>query len=478
MSHTLFHPITQFKPGSAQAEIATQLAVRQLHKEKLADQITELAANIHAATFRLLELIREFDACKGWADDGIASCAHWLNWKCGMALGAARERVRVAHALKDLPKISQTFRKGKLSYSKVRAMTRVATRSNENYLLMIAHFGTASHVERLVRNYRSVKRNEALATARDQHTHRELSWHVDDDGYWVIRGRLPPESGALVTRVLEQAMEEQYQELRAVPAETSDEMMDETRPRPEAIAWRRADALVRLAQGYRSRSASGHSDKFVVHIHTNIETLKADGEGSKLSAESSTENNAESELQCGGKICAETTRRIACDSATVQWLDADGHSHEGQHQMQALSVGRKTRTVPPAIRRALQRRDGGCRFPGCTATRFVDAHHIHHWADGGETSVNNLVLLCSRHHRLVHEGGFDLRKVDGEFRFTNPQGQVVPNSAHGRFCGNVDALLGLNHEFGIRITPKSSQSAWMGENMDDQMAVEGLLFRE
>jgi hypothetical protein len=443
MSHTSTYPTSPLNPGSTQAEITAHLATRQLHKEALADQITELAAHLHAATFRLLELVREFDACEGWAGDGIASCAHWLNWKCGMALGAARERVRVAHALKDLPKISQTFRKGKISYSKVRAITRVATRKNENYLLMIAHFGTAHHVERLVRNYRSVKRNEALAKAQDQHLHRELSWFVDDDGYWVIRGRLPPDAGALVTQVLQQAMDEQFDELQDVPAGISDAEVNETRSRPEPIAWRRADALVRLAQGYRGNKASGRtsgsSEKFLVHIRTDLETLKANGTG------------AESELEPGGKICAETTRRICCDSATVLWLDADGHSCDNKahalpqsehsigaqhpHQFQPLSVGRKTRTVPPAIRRALQRRDGGCRFPGCTATRFVDAHHIHHWADGGETSMNNLVLLCSRHHRLVHEGGFILEKVEGQFQFTNPKGFVVPNSAGGRSRG-------------------------------------------
>lgn len=460
------HRVSQFKPGLTQAEWVAQLTARQLNKEQLGDQITELAAHLHAATFRLLELIREFDACEGWAGEGVLSCAHWLNWKCGTALGAAREKIRVAHALKDLPKISQTFRKGKISYSKVRAITRVATRKNEKYLLMISHFGTASHVERLVRNYRSVKRNEALAKAQGQHAHRELNWFVDDDGYWVIRGRLPPESGALVTQVLQQAMEEQFRELQDVPAGTSgtsdESALDELRARPEPIAWRRADALVRLARGYRNRNDSGNTEKYLVHIHTDIQTLKTEGAG------------AESEIEPGGTCCAETTRRIACDSSVVQWLDDKSDRHEGA----ALSVGRKSRTLPPAIRRALQRRDGGCRFPGCSATHYVDAHHIHHWADGGETGMSNLVLLCVRHHHLVHEGGFSLEKVGGEFRFTNPKGQRVPSSGHGRSRGNVADLFRQNHDLGIRITPKTSQSHWMGEKMDDQMAVEGLLFRE
>jgi hypothetical protein len=459
MSQTLIQTHFGFKPGSVQAEFAGQLATRLLHKENLADQITELAAHLHAATFRLLELIREFDACEGWAGEGVLSCAHWLNWKCGMALGAARERIRVAHALKDLPKISQTFRKGKISYSKVRAMTRVATCKNENYLLMIAHFGTASHVERLVRNYRSVKRNEALVRANDQYQHRELSWHVDDDGYWVIRGRLPPEQGALIQKVLEQAMEENRVEQLDVPAGTSDLPTDEIRPRPEPIAFRRADALLRLAQGHRGQiSSAGSAENFLVHVHTDMATLQQDGEG------------AEAEIEAGGKVCAETARRISCDTAIVQWLD--------RNDGQPLSVGRKSRTIPPAIRRALQRRDGGCRFPGCTATHFVDAHHLHHWADGGDTCMENLVLLCTRHHHLVHEGGFGLEKVCGEFRFTNPQGFTIESSAAGRFRGNVDSIFDLNDARGICITPKSSQSHWMGEKMDDQLAVEGLLYRE
>src|SRR5690606_21500306 len=140
----------------------------------------------------------------------------------------------------------------------------------------------------------------------------------DDDGYWVIRGRLPPDTGALVTQVLEQAIDEQFQELKDVPAGIFEAEEQTLRSKPEPIAWRRADALVRMARGYRSNKASGKasgtSDKFLVHIHTNLETLKANGAG------------AESELEPGGRICAEASRRICCDSATVQWLDADGHS--------------------------------------------------------------------------------------------------------------------------------------------------------
>ncbi len=283
-----------------------------------------------------------------------------------------------------------------------------------------------------------------------------------------MRGRFCPEQGALIQASLQRAMEEEYQERKNVPAGTpadiSGEIQDEIRAHPEPVASRRAAALLRMVQGYQSKtqgqnSSERKSEHWLVHIHTDMETLRQDGMG------------AESEIESGGRLCAETSRRIACDSSVIQWLD----SHDGQ----PLITGRKIRTIPPAIRRALQRRDGGCRFPGCTATRFVDAHHIHHWADGGETSMSNLLLLCRHHHRLMHEGGFGLQKLsNSEFKFTNPAGISIPNCPAGRSRGNVNTLFALNDKRAIRITPKSSQSCWMGEKMDDQMAVEGLLFRE
>jgi hypothetical protein len=435
---------------------------RRAHLEQLEDQITELAAHISAATYRLLELIREYDLCGGWFGPGLNSCAHWLNWKCGISLGAAREKVRVAHALAGLPQISAAFRHGRVSYSKVRAMTRVATVDNEDYLLDIALHGTAQHVERLVRQYRQVKRNEALALENARHAQRELSWFVDHDGYWVCHGRFTPEQGALIQSSLEAALETQFQEAKNVPAGTSaDNPPDELRPRPEPIASRRADALVRLAEAYGTDSeASVHGgDRFLLHVHTDMESLQADGAG------------AQAELEGHGPIAAETTRRLACDAGVVQWReDAKGKT---------LDVGRKSRSIPPAIRRALQRRDGGCRFPGCTCSRFVDAHHIQHWADGGETAMHNLVLLCRRHHRLVHEGGFGIRQSpSGEMIFSGTQGQTIPAAAQTRSRGNVFSIFAAHRQAGLDITPETPIPNWLGERMDDSMAVEGLLQRE
>jgi hypothetical protein len=254
-------------------------------------------------------------------------------------------------------------------------------------------------------------------------------------------------------------MEAQFQEGKNVPAGTfSAEQADAIHARPEPIASRRADALVRMAQAYGAgaKSTVHAGDRVLLHVHTDLETLRADGCG------------AQAELEGHGAISAETTRRLACDAGVVHWQeDQDGT---------VLDVGRKTRSIPPAIRRALQRRDGGCRFPGCTCQRFVDAHHIRHWADGGETALPNLVLLCRHHHRLVHEGGFGIRcGTGGEITFSNPRGKTIPTAPQSRSCGNVFALFAAHRQAGIHITPNTPIPAWFGERMDDSMAIEGLL---
>tara|TARA_R110000823_G_scaffold132777_5_gene261220 strand:+ start:16336 stop:17637 length:1302 start_codon:yes stop_codon:yes gene_type:complete len=428
---------------------ATTLQPQRHDLAVLADEITELAAHLNAATYRLLTLIREFDERHGWSGAGLKSCAHWLNWKCGINLGAAREKVRVAHALKGLPQISAALRAGRISFSKVRAMTRVATPQNEDYLLMIAGHGTASHVERLVRNYRKVKRSEALARDNQRHALRELSWYIDDDGSYVIKARLAPEQGARIVQALDAAGDAIYTEQRGA-VETP-------------IAARRADALERIADSYFARNGEERAvtggDRCTLHLHTDVDTLKEAGDG------------AEAELDSGGRVCAETSRRLACDCGVVHWLE-DGSGT-------ALDVGRRTRSIPPAIRRALERRDGGCRFPGCTARQHVDAHHIRHWADGGETRVDNLLLLCRHHHRLVHEGGYGLElDAAGEPVFSAPHGGAIQTGPDTRFRGNVFALTASNRRARVEIDARTLIPGWRGERMDDAMAVEGMIRRE
>jgi hypothetical protein len=440
--------------------------LRSQRIQQLEDDLCELAAHIDAAMFRWLELLREFDDCEGWAGDGIKSCAHWLNWKCGIGLGAARERLRVAHALPDLLQTSEAFRDGRLSYSKVRAITRVGSARNEEVLLNIAFHGTAWHVEQAVSAWRREQRLEALKKDNERHDLRELSCYFDDDGFFVINARLRPDQGAVVQQALNAMLDEMHEEQKNVSAGTSAaEQPSPLKQQPHPIASRRADALVRIAESVLAgKSLAGAGERYVVNIHTDMETLRANGTG------------AEAELENGPNVSAETSRRLCCDAGVVHWLGQKSPDNGG---IKPLSVGRKTRTIPPSIRRALQRRDKGCRFPGCSCSRFVDAHHIQHWADGGETGMNNLVLLCRHHHRLVHEGGFGLTlNAGGGFDFTDPRGKRISPAPQTRFSGNAFELVNDNRDRDIVITPRTGLTDWLGEDMEVDIVVHNLELRK
>jgi len=175
-----------------------------LPHEALGNEIAELSAHLNAAKSRLIALIGEFDASEGWGDEGCLTCAHWLNWKCGVSPQAAREQVRVARALKELPLIREAFGAGRISYSKVRAMTRVATPDSEEYLLMLAEHGTAAHMETVVRGVRKCRAERELEEANEQHEARNLQWWWDDNGMLAVQGRLDAELGArFIARTLE-----------------------------------------------------------------------------------------------------------------------------------------------------------------------------------------------------------------------------------------------------------------------------------
>lgn len=414
-----------------QPSSAVTVAASQATLTRLENDITELAAHIAAAKYRLVELIYRYDKLCGWQAGGHRSLAHWLNWRCGMGMNSARETVRVARALPELPLISAAFKVGQLSFSKVRALTRVALPTNEATLLKLARAGTASHLERICRGYR---RAHSLKTANAVHEGRKLSCYFTADGGLVIRGLLPPEVGAAFMQALDKAKD-------------SDADGDEA-------AANRADALGRIAESFLAHGDQPQKggERHVVNVVVNPETLR----------DSANAENTQHACLSDGDAClsTETARRLACDASLVAVYE----SAEGE----PLSIGRKTRVIPPAMLRALRRRDKGCRFPGCTHDQYVDAHHIQHWANGGETSLENLALLCRRHHRLIHEGGFVLLKVDSKLEFCSPNGKIIPasadNAASPRYRGNVFQLYSDNapHDINKRtLTP-----SWQGETLD------------
>ncbi|HSH60345.1 MAG TPA: DUF222 domain-containing protein [Acidimicrobiales bacterium] len=427
------------------AEIHTEDPALVLPLERLEAEICEQAADIWAATSRWLALVAEFDRREGWATWGCKSCAHWLSWRCGVALNAAREKVRVARKLEELPSVSEAFSRGELSYSKVRALTRVATSKNEAELADLARTATTAQLERLVRAYRGVLAADEIERANQRHDRRYVRWSWDDDGSLVIRGRLSPEDGAVFVA----AMGAAAQSLSA--SEGSEDVSAET----SSATVRNADALVGMAAAALAADAADATggDRSQVVVHVDAKVLEQGGSG-------------RCELEDGPSLAAETARRLACDAGVVPIIeDGDG---------EPLNVGRKTRSVPPAIRRALKSRDGGCRFPGCSQRRFVDGHHVRHWAQGGETSLSNLVLLCRRHHRMVHEGGFGVHaEGHGRVFFTRPDGKGIPDSPSA-VKSHCD-VRGVNRRRGLNIGPSTCVPRWAGERMDYGLAVDGLL---
>ena len=335
--------------------------------DRLGNQIAELSARIQVATYELLCYLREFDRHHGW--EGFRSCAHWLNWRTGLDLGAAREKLRVAAALADLNHISAAMACGRLSYSTVRALTRVATPATEARLVAVACCATAAQVERLVRAWRQADRAAQPDAEQLRLASRALSTRVDEAGMVVLRARLTPEVGAVVLRALEAALEQ-------VPAAAQEE-------EAPTIAQRRADALGLVAESALAGAldAGSPGDRYQVAVHVAAETLAASPEPAlaalgAISAETRELSPAASAPaapavdldagqavieQAGGiHVGKEVARRIACDAGLVVLR----HAADGN----VLDVGRKTRTIPTALRRALEDRDRNqCQFPGCSS---------------------------------------------------------------------------------------------------------------
>lgn len=442
--------------------------------DDLEAEISELWGHLNAATYRFLVLVAQFDRDEAFARHGLAGTAQWLNWQCGIGAVAAREKVRVARALEQLPEIAEAFARGEISYSKVRAMTRVATPANESVLVNVARHGTASHVEKLVRKYRWTQRRDAGELAQQQHAQREVTYFFDANGELVLHARLPPELGAIVRKALDEAVEA----LRELPAPNSDVSAETSMhtEKPTAAA-RRADALAHIATSFLAvrgdeTGAGSSADRYQVVVHVDEAVL------AYAAAAAGAHEPHRCELHDGPAVALDTARRIACDATIVALVQ----SASGE----PLDSGRKSRSIPPALSRALKARDGGCRFPGCDRTRFTEGHHVRHWADGGETKLGNLVTLCGFHHRLVHEGGFGLDVAhDGVFVFTRPDGRRIEDNGTRRFRGNILpsavlrlALAAMNRDEGVAITPSTSRCRWLGERMDYSMAIESMQFRE
>jgi len=482
------------------------------------DRVAVLFGEITAATREFLAALAGSDRHRDWEKEGFGSCAEWLAWRTGITRGTANEKVRAARALEDLPLISEAMARGELSFSKVRAITRVATPDNEAELLDFARAGSAANLERLVRGWKTLSRFDEQRAERIRHSRRCFSVFPDEDGMYVVRGRLDPEVGAALMRAIEAASDALFAggsrrsderrggEERQRPEERRSDEAKRSHEAPEP-AQLRADAVGLLAEralaagfgngfgftgGFGAGSGTGNevgsrvgngtgpgagdaapvsgsrAERYQVVLHVEAATLAEEGDPGL------------SELEDGTRVSAETARRLACDASRVEVRHESGSvassakgspngSANGSAHGSVLDVGRKTRTIPPALRRALDARDRGCRFPAC-GLRFTDAHHIVHWADGGETKLDNTVLLCRTHHRRVHEGGYRVC-IDraGQVVFFTPRGGALfeappmpelphPHAPGDRMC--LQALVRGNRERGVTPGVSSGAPKW------------------
>jgi hypothetical protein len=417
--------------------------------ERLGDEIAELSAHLDAATHQLLTLIRRFDEAGGWADQGALSCAHWLSWRVGLELGAAREHVRVARSLAELPLIDDALRLGRVSYSKVRALTRVATPATEAALLEMARSSTASQLERICRSYRLALRNAADERPEDEVERRWVRERETDAGLVRFELQLRPEEAAVVRRAIELAMSRGWHS-----ADVS-----EGTPPP---SLRRVDAFVAVAEQYLAGPTAEGTVASPVEVVIHVDAA----------ALADASSDAVGTLDDGTTLTPAATDRLLCDAAVVEVVeDSRGN---------VLDVGRRRRTISTALRRALRLRDRGCRFPGCT-NRHVDGHHVVPWSRGGATMLANLCSLCRRHHTHAHEYGFRVESdgADG-FRFFRPDGTQVDVSCAPPVLGTspVDALRERHRAAGIAIDADTGFPRWDGRPPDYDQIVFCLTARQ
>jgi Domain of unknown function (DUF222)/HNH endonuclease len=471
------------EPGSAPGSVCDDPASR-IPLERLEAQICELAGHLTAATCRFLVLLGDFDARRGWADWEMTSCAAWLSWKCQMSSGTAREHVRVARALRDLPVIRGEFGAGRLSYAKVRALTRIATPDTDAGLAEIAGPMTGNQLERFARAHRQVSSvDDAAARIR-----RRLTWRLEEDGSLAGTFRLPPLQGAVLLKALRAAagdLEHPHDgQARDVSAETTaaDQVPAADGP-VEVTSSSPADALLVIAEAFLAGKVVGAADpevyQVIVHVGTEAIAPAASpaspaAEAGDVSAETSgvgrqtpglagppghPADPARCHVEDGPAIYVTAAQMIACSSA-LSWM-----LHDSAGKL--LDLGRRRRRPNAALRRAARERDKcRCRFPGCESRR-VDLHHIQYWSNGGRTKLENLVSLCKYHHMLVHERGFLIAAArDGTFAFCLPDGTAIPTSPPlPQPDGTIENCRDAD------ITPETIIPPWYGERLDLDYAI-------
>lgn len=407
---------------------------------ELAWAITAGAVRLAAATAAWLRLVAEFDERGGWHGVGIKSCGHWLSWQCGMSPVTAREHVRVARALRALPRIGAAFAAGRLSYAKVRALTRIAAPDCEAALLEFALSATASQTERFCRTWRRVDDGDGAGGPEPRPADgQSFEFWRDDEGYLTLKIRLRADIGEPLLAELDslaerEARRERAQNKRARAAHDEIRAAGRTVDRAvtrrclddaaageagERTAARRIAALVSLAEARVSMDRRpGDPPRREVVVHVDAQVLAEDTAAGRAHFEG------------GGAITGAQARRMLCEATVVTMLEKD---------REPLAVGRRKRRATRTQRRALLRRDGGCARPGCPETRIerLHAHHMRHWLFGGRTELANLVLLCDADHGLVHDHDLVLSRQNGTLIVLTADGRHIWGTADAAFTTGV-----------------------------------------
>ncbi|MGH9028345.1 MAG: DUF222 domain-containing protein [Acidimicrobiales bacterium] len=432
-----------------------------LSDEELRDEMCSQAAHLAVAECQFVLLVAEFDRRELWGDGDCRSCAHWLNWRCGISLAAAREQIRVGRALEHLKKVRTEFAAGRLSYSKARAITRVASEELEDMFLYLARCATASQLEHIVREYRRADPKEG-ERALERHKSRYLRSYTDEEGMVVIQARLSPEDGAMVLSAIEEARramrqsskpEEPPGQAEKSPGQTQQPPQDVSAETPYEVSS--ADALVTVCESIVGNGLETEIDEPKVSVLVHVDERVLEDQGAEGCAF----------VEGVGAVSSHTACRLACDAAVSKLL----YKNDGSVEPEG-----RTQSIPKRIRRAVLARDRGCRFPGCTARKFVDVHHVVFWSKGGATKPSNLVALCRFHHRRVHEGRYRLEmSCAGAIRLWAPDGTEVPVAAEP-LSPRGPGIRERNRCTGVEIDAETLEYG-CNDPLDLDMTVSGLL---
>jgi hypothetical protein len=368
----------------------------ELEQRLLAD-----AAAVHAATARMAATLAEFEATREWEGHGIRSIGHWCDINLGLPSRMGNDVASIASRLAELPLLSAAFADGSLSFDKVRVAAAVATEESDEEFTSIAKAASTAQLQRICAAYRKLNQDESPEAEERRRQRRGVTKRDVDDGLVRITALLDAEEAAIVFAAIDARVEDEWRKTNPAPDEP-----DAVTCAPN-LASRRADALVELA----TEGMVAGPDPIVagervgVNVHIDAELLA----GARV--------DGVCEIEGIGAIAPASVQRLLCDCHVK--LMADG-------PFGSIDLGRSQRTVSRRQRRALERRDRGCRFPGCGASRYLHGHHVLPWELGGATDIDNLMLLCPAHHRLFHEGGYSIdAHGDGKFTFRAPNGRAI-----------------------------------------------------